>query len=157
MLGLWLFSYWVTVLPLKISDSLNKRTEQADIQDCCCVVLKVTKLAKTKLNELTQTSFFLKPPKKPLFTILMRPAKGSFHATIWEQPLTLGVGPMRANRLSLVVVGMRVGRSITAGLAAESLWYWFTPAASGWSVQFNIWMRDSSGAAVYRWIRFVSL
>lgn len=54
MLGLWLFSYRVTVLPLKISDSLNKRTEQADVQ-CGCVVLKFTKLANTKLNELTQT------------------------------------------------------------------------------------------------------
>lgn len=47
----------------------------------------------------------------------MRAAKGPFHATIWEQPLTLGVGPMRASHLSLVVVGMRVGRSIMAGLA----------------------------------------
>lgn len=34
-----------------------------------------------------------------LFTIFMRAAKGPFLATIWEQPLMLGVGPMRVNHL----------------------------------------------------------
>ncbi len=48
----------------------------------------------------------------------MRAAKGPFRATIWEQPLTLGDGPMGASGVSLVEVGMRAGRSITAGLAA---------------------------------------
>lgn len=61
----------------------------------------------------------------------MRAAKGPFHATIWEQPLTLGVGPMGAGRVSLVVVGMRVGRSIKAGLAAVRLVVLYAPALQG--------------------------
>lgn len=48
----------------------------------------------------------------------MRAAKGPFRATIWEQTLTLGVGPMGVSHLSVIVVGTRAGRSITAGLAA---------------------------------------
>ena len=80
----------------------------------------------------------------------MRAAKGPFHATIWEQPLTLGVGPIRASRLSLVVVGMRVSRSIKAGLAALRLVVLACPNASGWYVQFNICMRGSGRTAVCR-------
>ena len=66
-----------------------------------------------------------------LFTIFMRAAKGPFHATIWEQPLTAGVGPMGASCLSLVVVGMREGRSITTGLAAVRLVVLWAPALQG--------------------------
>lgn len=61
----------------------------------------------------------------------MRAAKGPFRATIWEQTLTLGVGPMGASHLSLVVAGMRAGRSITAGLAAERLVVLYTPTLQG--------------------------
>lgn len=66
-----------------------------------------------------------------LFTIFMRAAKGPVHATIWEQPLTLGVGPMGASHISLFVVGMRAGRSITAGLATVWLVELYAPVLQG--------------------------
>jgi len=80
----------------------------------------------------------------------MRAAKGPFHATIWEQPLTLGVGPMGASHPSLVVVGMREG-PIHHGRIGDSVTRRIvSPCASGWSVRFNICMRDSGKAAVHR-------
>lgn len=51
----------------------------------------------------------------------MRAAKGPFHATIWEQPLTLGVEPIEVSRLSVIVAGTSVGRSIMASLSTVRL------------------------------------
>lgn len=79
----------------------------------------------------------------------MRAAKGPFHATIWEQPLTLGDGPMGASHVSLVVSWHESGpihhSGFGGGVTRGTVW----PCASGWSVQFNICMRDSGRAAVY--------
>lgn len=69
----------------------------------------------------SRSELVMDPSYSYLFTIFMRAAKGPFHATIWEQPLTLGVGPMGKSHLSLVVVGMSVDQSIMAGLAAVRL------------------------------------
>lgn len=146
MLGLWLFSYKATVLPLNIRESLDPRSA---IKSWCSsftvslLTLEVINIKQCKLfyyQLLLLYYFSLQPEVKIwahvcanhhnscdgsvsffsfyLFTIFMRAAKGPFHATIWEQPLTAGDGPMGTSRLSLVVVGMRAGWSITAGLAA---------------------------------------
>lgn len=80
-------------------------------------------LSAITLSACDESSFFFSSLFFTSFTIFMRAAKGPFRATIWEQPLTVEVGPMGAGRRSLAVVGRRVGRSIMAGLAA--VWWWY--------------------------------